>query len=51
MMTNAFNDVEEQNVTSEQVMDHSVETHCYCDDQEAKFFQDHGCCEYCFYIG
>jgi predicted nucleic acid binding AN1-type Zn finger protein len=24
---------------------------CSCDDESTKFFQDHGSCEYCFYVG
>jgi hypothetical protein len=23
---------------------------CACDNEESKFYQDHGCCEYCFYL-
>lgn len=24
---------------------------CSCDNTESDFFQAHGCCEYCFFIG
>lgn len=27
------------------------ESMCGCDNEESKFYQDHGCCEYCYYVG
>lgn len=44
--------VELANLNSAGYAIESEDENCSCsEDQDTRFYQDHGCCEYCFYVG